>query len=166
MTPIGWRTKSLFVLAVICCLLFAACTHTTAPTKPSELVTLIADPSTAICPATTVPHVFGDRLQPDGTRVPFTIPNGQVLVITSFDWVVEGSTQANNAVWTAITFMGSGKNNALFSGAMTDSIGRAAGTTLVPDGIVVAPGTVLCLDFVAGASAAYGRAHGYLTKNQ
>jgi 5'(3')-deoxyribonucleotidase len=111
----------------------------------------ISDSSTPVCPATTVPHVFSDRLLLDGTRMPFTIPSGQVLVVTSFDWVVEGSSQANNTVWTAVTLIGAGKNNALFSGAMADSIGRAAGATTIPEGVVVQPGTVMCLDFVGGA---------------
>jgi hypothetical protein len=132
------------------------------PGRPGDLVTLISDSSTPICPATSVPHTFGDRLLPDGTRVPFAVPHDHVFVITSFDWVVEGSSQANNNVWTAVTLIGAGTNNALFSGAPVDSIGRAAGSTVVPGGIVVQPGTVMCLDFVGGSSDAFARLHGFL----
>jgi hypothetical protein len=144
------------------CLALCGCVAPLRPIKPSDLVTLIADPLTPICPATTVPHLFSDRLLPDGTRVPFTIPTNMVLIITSFDWVVEGSSQAKNTVWTAVTFMGTGKNNALFSGAMADSIGRAAGNTTIPNGVTVGPGTVMCLDYVGGVTSAYGRVHGFL----
>src|SRR5579864_492187 len=93
-----------------------------------QLLTLISDSSTPVCPNTTVPHTFGDRLLSDGSRIPFSIPPGHVFVITSFDWVIEGSSQAKNTVWTAVTVIGPKKStNALFSGAMADSIGRAAG---------------------------------------
>ena len=100
----------------------------------------------------------------DGSRIPFSIPPGHVFVITSFDWVIEGSSQAKNTVWTAVTVIGPKKStNALFSGAMADSIGRAAGNTVVPDGIIVGSGTVMCLDFVGGSTDAFARLHGYLT---
>jgi hypothetical protein len=150
------------------CLIFIGAasvnTDSLAPTRANDLVTLIADSSTPICPQTSVPHIFGDRLLPDGTRVPFAIPEGRVFVITSFDWVVEGSTQANNNVWTAVTLMGSGNNNnAFFSAAQADSIGRAAGSTTVPSGVAVGHGTTMCLDFVGGASDSFARLHGFLT---
>jgi hypothetical protein len=149
-------------ITFMACLVLSGCTAPVEPIKPSDLVTLIADSSTPICPATTVPHLFSDRLLPDGTRAPFTIPSNMVLIITSYDWVVEGSSQANNTVWTAVTLMGTGKNNALFSGAMADSIGRAAGTTTIPNGVTVDPGTMMCLDFVGGAASAFARVHGFL----
>jgi len=107
--------------------------------------------------------MFGDQLLPDGSRKRFTIPRGHVFVITSFDWVVEGSSQASNTVWTAVTLIGpSMKTNALFSGATADSIGRAAGSTLVPDGIPVSSETVMCLDYVGAVTDAFARLHGYL----
>jgi hypothetical protein len=166
------RTLSGFIILVCLLLVAWAPSRNTkdggvlAPEKASDLVTLIADSSTPICPATTVPHTFSDRLLPDGTRAPFTVPSGHVLVITSFDWVIEGSTQANNNVWTAVTFMGAGTNNSLFSGAAADSIGRAAGSTIIPNGVVVGPSTVMCLDFVAGANDSFARVHGFLAEER
>ena len=115
----------LFVRVFVACSLLCACTGTLEPAKSSDLVTLIADSTTPICPNTTNPHSFNDRLMPDGTRVPFAIPTGFVFVITSYDWVLEGSTQTKNNVWTAVTFAGAGKNNALFSASNVDSGGRA-----------------------------------------
>jgi len=155
----------MWVFIIASGLALAGCSTQVEP-LPSQLVTLIADSSTPICPATTVPHVFSDRLFPDGTRMPFTIPSGQVFVVTSFDWVVEGSSQVNGTVWTAVTLMGTGKNNALFSSAAADSIGRAAGTTAVPRGFVVQPGTVMCLDFVGGATSSMARLHGYIAQQR
>lgn len=115
------------------------------------------------CPATSVPHTFGDRLLPNGTRVPFTIPAGQVLVITSYDWVIEGSTQINGTVWTTVAlFDGTGNVSALSSGAAADSIGRAAGNTAVPNGVVVKPGTAMCFNFVGGSRPFLLRAHTWI----
>ena len=160
--PIPW-----LVCGVACLLLAAGAvvsqTEHASGTAPatSTLVTLISDSLTPICPATTVPHTFGDRLYPDGSRKAFTIPAGHVFVITSFDWDVEGSSQANNTVWTAVTLMGPASNvNALYSGATADSIGRAAGSTLVPNGIVIGSGTTMCMDYVGGATSADARLHG------
>lgn len=158
-----WRR--LAFLEMTCCL-FLTSSVLAQGTLPSHLVTLISDPATPICPATSVPHTFSDRLYPDGTRKAFTIPTGQVLVITSFDWVVEGSSQANNNVWTGFALIGTGKNIALFSSGPADSIGRAAGHSDVPDGIVVYPGVAMCLDVVGGVTSAYGRIHGYLALNK
>ena len=150
----------------LACMTLVASVHALEPTKASELVTLISDAKTPICPNTSSPHTFGDRLMPDGTRVPFRFSNDLVLVITSFDWVVEGSSQANNTVWTAVELMGAGKELAVFSGAHADSIGRAAGYTVVPNGFAVKSGTVLCMDTVGGATDVFARVHGFLAPNR
>jgi hypothetical protein len=151
------------------CLTLTACSRQLEPRSASDLVTLIADASTPICPATTVPHAFNDRLLPDGTRSAFTIPGGKVLVITSYDWEVEGSSQANNAIWTAVVLAtGSTPNGsiAFFAGGTADSIGRAVGHTTVPAGVVVKPGTIMCHDVVGGVSSAAGRIHGFLADDR
>ena len=164
-------TEHAFASALIglACLTLATNAYSLEPKKASELATLIADTSTPICPATTVPHTFSDRVLPDGTRVSFTIPLGKVFVITSYDWVIEGSTQANNTVWTTVAlFNGSGYVSALASGAAADSIGRAAGNTIVSRGVVVKAGTAMCFDFVGGANttSSFARIHGFLAEDQ
>ena len=56
------------------------------PTKASDLVTLRG--SGAACTATSGPNVrrFDQRENGDGTETPFTIPAGEVLVVTSVDF--------------------------------------------------------------------------------
>jgi hypothetical protein len=140
-----------------------------APKRASDLVTLISDPSTPICPGTSVPHSFADRLLPDGTRVAFSIPSGQVLVITSYDWIVEGSSEANRTVWTGVGVFDVAMNQnrlALTSSAGADGTGRAAGSTTAPAGIAVTSGAAMCLDYVGGASAAYATLHGFLATDK
>jgi hypothetical protein len=159
------RHRAAFVLVGFAGLTLLTGACSAALPRPSQLVTLIADGTTPICPATTVPHAFSDRLLPDGGRAPFTIPAGKVLVLTSYDWVIEGSSQANNTVWTSVALSsGSAYVNAFAAGAMADSIGRAAGYTVVPSGVAVRPGTTMCFNFVGGANAtsSFGRIHGFL----
>lgn len=151
------------------CLTLATNSYSLDAKIPSSVVTLIADPTTPICPNTTDPHTFSDRLLSDGSRVPFTIPTGQVLVITSYDWVIEGSTEANNTVWTGVAiFNGPNGVMALSSGARADSIGRAAGNSIVPNGVVVKPGKVMCFNYVGGAAnlGTFARIHGFLTEDR
>lgn len=152
----------------LACLTLGSNAYSLDARNASGLVTLIADSSTPVCPATSVPHTFGDRLLPNGTRVPFTIPAGQVLVITSYDWVIEGSTQINGTVWTTVAlFDGTSYVSALSSGAAADSIGRAAGNTAVPNGVVVKPGTVMCFNFVGGADPpSFARIHGFFADDR
>lgn len=150
------------------CLAHASDAYALEPRVASELVTLIADASTPVCPATSTPHTFNDRLLPDGSRTAFVIPAGRVFVITSYDWVIEGSTQANNTVWTTVAlFNGSGYVNAVSSGAAADSIGRAAGGAVVPHGVAVRPGAAMCFNFVGGAdNTSSARAHGFLADDR
>jgi hypothetical protein len=163
------RHRAAFVLVGFAglALVTGACSATLP--RPSQLVTLIADGTTPICPGTSVPHAFNDRLLPNGGRAPFTIPAGKVLVLTSYDWVIEGSSQPNNTVWTTVALAsasGSGYVyvSAFASGAMADSIGRAAGYRVVPSGVPVRPGTTMCFNFVGGANAmsSFARIHGFL----
>ena len=158
-----------FLMVSLFVAVLAGCSNRLGPAKASDLVTLISDSSTPICPATTTPHIFGDRLLPDGSRVPFTIPDGQVLVVTSYDWMVTGSTYAKNTMWTALvvtTPKAKNGNLVFFSGAAADSIGTATGSTAIPEGVAVAPGASLCMDTLGGTSSAYGHLHGYLVANR
>ena len=150
------------------CLAYASGADALDPRVASELVTLIADSTTPTCPATSDPHTFNDRLLPDGSRSAFVVPAGRVFVVTSYDWVIEGSSQANNTVWTGVAlFNGSGYVHAVTSGAAADSIGRAAGGAVVPSGIAVRPGTALCFNYVGGAgTASSARVHGFLADDR
>ena len=158
--------RFLSVCAGLACMTLVTSAQALEPAKASDLVTLISDAKTPICPNTTVPHTFGDRLMPDGTRVPFRFPNDLVLVITSFDWIVEGHSQPNTTVWTAVQLIGAGREVAVYSGAHADGIGRAAGSTVVPNGFAVKSGTVLCMDAVGAATTVSARVHGFLAPNR
>ncbi len=157
---------SLFALAGLA---FAPHAHSLEPPNASSLVTLIADQSTPICPATTASHTFGDRLLANGRRTRFTVPAGQVLVITAIDWAVESSVRFDETGWAAVDLSdGSGYQHAFTSSARFDLRGRAAGSSIVPNGVAVGPGTTMCLAFDAPVSAAtaFARIHGFLARNE
>ena len=158
---------SMFV--AFACLALAPHAHSLEPPNASSLVTLIADQSTPICPATTTSHTFGDRLLANGRRIRFTVPTGQVLVITALDWAVESSIRFDETGWAAVDlFDGSGYQHAFISDARFDLRGRAAGNSVVPNGVAVGPGTTMCLAFdapVSGATA-FARIHGFLARDE
>lgn len=134
----------------------------------SSHVTLIADVSTPICPATTNLRTFGDRLLPNGTRVRFTVPDGQVLVVTSLEWVVEQASQFNDTAWVTLDlFDGTRYQHALIATGHFDFRGRAAGNTVVPDGVVVRSGTAMCFGFDGSLSPerSFARIHGFLARD-
>lgn len=142
--------------------------HALDAASASSLVTLIADASTPTCPATTASRSFGDRLLPNGTRVRFTVPDGQVLVITSFDWVADQGFRFDETTWATVDlFDGSRYQHAVVSSARFDLRGRAAGNTVVPDGIVVRSGTAMCFGFDGTVSAdrSFARIHGFLARD-
>jgi len=150
------------------CLALAPPARSLEPPNASSLVTLIADVSTPICPATTASRAFGDRLLPNGTRVRFTVPDGQVLVITSLEWVVDQTTRFDETAWAALDlFDGTRYQHALIATGRFDLRGRASGNVAVPDGVVVRPGTAMCFGFDGPLSPerSSARIHGFLARD-
>jgi hypothetical protein len=89
-----------------------------APTKASQLVTLTS--SGAACPGVPVARVFDQRVQPDGTVSAFSIPSGQVLVLTGLDWRQGSTAPANHEE----LFLYHANPNA--GGSLADSVSVAA----------------------------------------
>jgi hypothetical protein len=58
------------------------------PAKPSDIVTLTSTTTFTSCTGTSnTPNIISIQIV-DGSRQPFTIPTGQVLVVTGIDWGV------------------------------------------------------------------------------
>jgi hypothetical protein len=85
----------------------------------------------------------------------FTVPAGQVLILTDYEWQINGSTP--NAVLCSLLELGSGFG--LKSCAISDSNGNAAGSEHLTTGIVIGPGQM-------PAATTGGTAQGYLIANQ
>lgn len=83
-----------------------------------------------------------------GTFIPFTLPAGKVLVVTSLDWTASGSAAAANkariaTLWRAIA--GNKNGPSAQSTAIADSNGRAGGSETFPSGIVLQNPGQFCL---------------------
>ena len=85
----------------------------------------------------------------------FTVPAGQVLILTDYEWQVGGSTA--NALLCSQVLLGQGSG--LKSCAMSDSNGNAGGSEHLTTGVVIGPGTM-----PVGTTG--GFAQGYLIANQ
>jgi hypothetical protein len=115
------------------------------PLLPSNTITLSASSliSPGCGPANTAFEQFSFNTfvaKNSGILEPFTLPAGQVLVVTNFSWVAYGSTAVANQVRVAslspVTTTGGSGADAQ-STALGDSTGRAGGSQDFPTGIVI-----------------------------
>ena len=64
------------------------------PKRAGDVVTLGTAFPPAPCPASATALLFDTRILADGTRAPFAIPAGKVLVITGLDYAGDGVTDS------------------------------------------------------------------------
>ena len=139
-----------------------------APGAASNLVTIQAPNSVGtVCTARSSNAIVFDRkVNPQGGGVStFTIPPERVFVATAFDWILFGSS-ATSQVRTALVFSVNGGVNGptATSSALADSGGRAGGSVVFPNGIVIKPPGTFCMEMSVPASGDnfIGVVHGFL----
>jgi len=131
-----------------------------APSKPSQMVLVTVGPA-AGCPQGA--ENLTEQIFPDGTRGPFSIPSGQVLVITEVEWSV-AAAPANVYAGTAI-YLASHRDGPLWSDeALTDGNGFVGTSSLVPSAIVKS-GDTLCRTSSPGTGLGL-MLRGFLTKDR
>jgi hypothetical protein len=139
-----------------------------APSKPSQIITLFNTSGTA-CGSShglAVDHI----VKSDGSSAAFTIPAGQVLIITSIDWSAEVATANRRFDFALVSIPGGAF--ATGGGALSDADFTVSGTLLIPGGLVVKPGVTLCPEVDHGgpafveSDAAFVRVHGFLAKDK
>ncbi len=132
------------------------------PRKPSELVTLEANPTLSSCAAGNG-RGFDIQFRPDGSTLnAFSIPAGQVLVIT--DLTFEKSGLAGGASYNGWVVTDPLFSVPLIAPTVTaNAAGNAGGAVSLGQGIVVRSGTRLCFFDNANYTA---RIHGFLTKDK
>lgn len=101
----------------------------------------------------------------------FTLPAGQVLVVTNFSWVAFGSPAVANqnriaSLFPVTTSGGSGADAQ--SVALADSNGKAGGSQNFPTGIVVQNPAFFCLDLqpVVSGEVVSGLINGFLAPDR
>jgi hypothetical protein len=106
-----------------------------------------------------------------GVLQTFTLPAGQVLVVTNFSWVASGSSAvANQTRIASLLPSTSGGQSAADaqSTALTDSNGRAGGWQTFPTGIVLQNPAFFCLDLypVVSGEVVSGTINGFLAPDR
>ena len=108
------------VLSVALVLLGLASTPTTAalaPSKPSQLVDVAA---LGICtPLGLFTDIFDTLVKGDGTQAPFSIPAGEVLVITDITVVADGRTPGHTIQAQVLAGTAAASHSAIFQENVT-----------------------------------------------
>jgi hypothetical protein len=135
-----------------------------APAKPSQIVALISSGGAPACPHAG--KQIDSQIEPDGSFQPFSIPTGQVLVVTGFDWTVFGLLASQTARVELVLESTNAADAVFQDGAIADFLGTAGKAAAVPNVIVKpVPGAVFCLS-PDGGTLGSSVVHGFLTKDK
>jgi hypothetical protein len=136
------------------------------PTKPSDLVTIL---STGAKCGSSPWFALDQQVNSDGTLSSFTIPAGQVLIVTGVDWV---SREAGSAGHSAEFFLFPSAANINVNFNIVDSLavgssdGRA-GASLAVTGVAIKAGNPCWgLNDISTMGAASAFVHGFLTADR
>jgi hypothetical protein len=143
-----------------------------APSKPSDIVTLMPDASdgaNGACNSVQQLRVDAVINTADGSLSPFTIPDKEVLVLTGGTWE-DTSVGGNVNVFLELSLKTANTSIIIVAtpAVRSDAAGVAAGAFTLEPGIVIKPGASLCASFnVAGTNAtAFPRLTGFLAKDK
>jgi hypothetical protein len=152
---------SLLAVAFVSLAVPAGADNTLGPKRPSDIVSLTTAGG-SLCDANT--YALERQILPDATVVPFTIPDGHVLVLTGIDWIV--FAPPNTYGFATITLYPDPNTRvAVFSSgsSVTGVNNLSAGSALIPN-IIVKPGPMLCVGVPGIGSSA--RVQGFLTRDK
>lgn len=140
-----------------------------APRKASDVVMLVASNNDCPFDGEAVDH----SAAADGTTGPFTIPEGQALVIQSVQWrVFTTAAQGDQHIEIQLSLQTPTSSTLVAGGAgsISDSGGGNAGSLQLTPGLVVRPGQTLCTYCKSSSTSAtvqcLSTAQGFLTKNK
>jgi hypothetical protein len=163
------RRTAALALPLLAALAASASAGPLAPSRPSQIATLVA---TAVldsaCGATAYP--VDTMRKADGSVVPFVVPPKQIFVVTSMD--VFGSADQANRRYLFALLVDNAPNipgGALLVGdaGLTDASGNYAGSVAVPNGVPVPPGAVLCARIDGPTDEpTFTRVHGFFAKDK
>jgi hypothetical protein len=143
-----------------------------APTKPSQIVTLQPDVIIGTPPCSGVQLGVRQIVNPDLTTSLLTIPDKQVLVVTSGTWRTGSAATPADRHLSLRLFLKDGTANqavvVLGAGEVSDVDQRASGSFRLDPGFVVRPGQVICAELATNGLpvAVTVIANGYLTKDR
>jgi len=100
----------------------------------------------------------------DATFTAFTIPAGTVLVLTDVEWLGYGLTAGATSAFVTLE-NGAQENLISVGGAPTQNPSGNGGGSFVVSGVVVKPGTDICVG-VIGGGLVRATAHGFLANDR
>ena len=142
----------------------AASAGTLAPSKPSQMVDLSnaagpIKPTSCSCLALTGATV-DIRINPDGTTTPgFTIPDGNVLVLTGMTWITSGVLSPGDASYMSLCLGGT----EIWRDQTVSGANAYNGRSLDLPNVVIKSGQTLCAGGPAGFATSVS---GFLTKDK
>jgi hypothetical protein len=140
------------------------------PARLSDLVTLQGLSAGGIGGCAGSERNFNTRVMPDGTSQPFTIPAGQVLVLTGVEWF-DSKVGLGKSVLQEVVLRRAGGPVVVYRSHSVSSVtdaGHAGQQSLIPK-VVVSGGVPLCnAEYVDNQPKLPGPAtlYGFLTKDQ
>ena len=143
-----------------------------APSKPSQIVTLQPDALIGTAPCTGIQLGVRQMVNPHLTTAPLTIPDKQVLVVTSGTWrTASAATPADRHLSLRLFLKDVTANQAavlLGAGEVSDVDQHASGSFRLDPGFVVRPGQTICAELATNGLpvAVAVIANGYLTKDR
>ena len=124
---------------------------TLAPTRASDVVTLVASYDPPGCPQGGTGAVFDRVLTAEGEYLPITIPQKRVLVLTSIRWLAIGPANEDVSLSLRPGPETAGFTGITLAGARTDANGRASGEAKLEPGLVVRNLANLCVRVSTGS---------------
>jgi hypothetical protein len=141
------------------------------PDKPSDLVTLEPE---GFCPMGGFDMTL--RVLPNATDVPFSIPQGRVLVITDWQWGNSPTGRSNSWENAALSLQTANPPRAITVGVAGNSTPGAQGTApfdqetsnnaSIVGMVVVKPGVHICVEAETRGAPQSAVVHGFLATDE
>ena len=139
--------KNVLLLALftlILCVPPSSTAGAVAPKKPSDLRTVLGLPSSVPCPGLSSLRAVDLQQNPDGTTGPFSIPVGNVFIVTSFDTEGSGAVGTGGGAALIISDGTGGSSLIARCDGVAASNGLVSGSCTLPIGVPVKGGSTLC----------------------
>ena len=135
---------------------------TLAPKKPSDVLTLRSSGASCSFPGT---RKLDSRVLPDGTLVPYTIPDGQVLVVTGAEWTLQDASPLGTIQLFLYTQSSGPSPVAFFTDGISTTDTFAQRSSIVPQAIT-RPSAGLCAGANVVVDTLIPVVHGFLAKDR
>jgi hypothetical protein len=148
------------------CLLAVAQAGVLAPTKASQVLTVNASGLTSCPSGGSSSLAFDQVVLGDLSSFPaFTIPPGQVFVVTGLEWRIIGAP-AGSTTGATLRLDGNSTIGMVFFDTMNAGPDGGSGRAVAVPNVIVKPGITICLLIGGNGSAMSGLLHGFFARDK